>query len=325
MNPSARSVLLHDGALSLVVDGPPVHGLERWLPRFPPTGGEAADPAHDAAEIRVGTDGPDPGEAPETRQTFRLASVRAWVDDERERARLVCVTPGCSGSIDLAARRASLHVPARDETGAAAAELFTMLTVTSALLLGRLGRTLVHSAAVVDPAGRAWLLVGDTHAGKTTTTINMVRGGWHFLSDDHVVAGGTGTGGEPWIEGWARPFHVDSGWERGEVTGHREGVEPAEFGADRWRRTAPLGGILFPRVRPDERTGLEPVPPGTALTTLIRQTPWLMADRRAAPGVLTLLQAMVGLPAFALTLGRETYRDADLLLARCAPLLTAHG
>jgi hypothetical protein len=311
-----RHVLCHDGALWLHAPVRPLAGVERWVPRFLDGG---AVPSGDAAGIRVTVDaGAGRLERPRPRPTFGLDTVDAWVDDAAREVRLRCEGAG-AGRVGLQERRAALRTPAA-QTALSAAELFTMLTVSSALLLGRLGRTLVHAAAVVDPAGRAWLLVGDTHAGKTTTTVNLLRAGWGFLSDDHVVAFAGGDGGV-WIEGWPRPFHVDEGWARGEVTGRRAAVEPASFGAERWRRTAPLGGLLFPRVDPPEPTRLARLSGAAALSALLRQTPWLMTDREAAPRLLSLLRAMSERPSYALSAGLDTYADPLRLAAVCETVL----
>jgi hypothetical protein len=307
-----RHVLCRDGALRLEAPDAPLPALDRWLPRFLDGDADAEDADAAVISVRHGarTGVPRPAGAP----TFSLDTVGAWVRGGR--VRLAGGEPGCGGRLLLECRRARIRVPERP-TPDAAAELFTLLTVSAALLLGRLGRALVHAAAVTDPAGRAWLLVGDTHAGKTTTTINLVRGGWGFLSDDHVVAF-PGPGGVE-IEGWPRPFHVDEGWSRGEVTGRRAAVEPATFGAERWTRTAPLGGLIFPRVDAVAPTRLEPLAAAAALAALIRQTPWLMTDRGAAPAVLPLLREMSTRPAYSLSVGLDTYADPALLAVRCAP------
>lgn len=320
MHPVSNRILSHDGAL--VLRAPvPSPGLTRWFPRFHDS--PAAQPGPARAWIRLAGSAEHPTAVPPFRPSFTFDTLRAWVDDGQGRVCLVCRTPGMSGVVDLRGLRARLQVAAHEPLSLADAELFTMLTISSAMLLGRLARALIHAAAVVGPDGGAWLLVGDSHAGKTTTTINLVRGGWAFLSDDHVVAGPALGGGRMLVDGWPRPFHVDAGWTRGEVTGRREPVDPSVFGVDRWRRTAPLRGLLFPRVSPREPTMLQPLPSGRALTLLIRQSPWLMADRAAAPGLLRLLAAMSRLPAFALSAGMDTYQNPALLAERCRPLLDA--
>jgi hypothetical protein len=131
--------------------------------------------------------------------------------------------------------------------------------------------------------------------------------------------------GSVWVEGWPRTFHVDAGWERGEVVGRRIGVDPADFGPDRWVRRAPLAGLLFPEVVPGSPTRLEPLPAATALVRMLRQSPWLFGDPGAAPAVLALLQDAAGMPAFQLRLGLDSYRDASRLRACLPPRFTRSG
>jgi hypothetical protein len=66
-------------------------------------------------------------------------------------------------------------------------------------------------------------------------------------------------------------------------------------------------------VEADRPTRLLAHPAGEALAGLLRQSPWLLADRGAAPGVLALLQQAAEAPAHGLRLGLDTYRDAPRL------------
>jgi hypothetical protein len=311
-----RHRLLEDGLLELSADPALSAGLAEWLPRIPSAATGAARP--DAAHIRVECAGPEGVDAPTAHRTFRLFRVSAWVDGERDQARLHGGDPRAAGLVDLSTRHAVLQAPATDDVRGG--DLFMMLTIASALLLGRLGRALVHAAAAVAPDGRTWLLVGDTHAGKTTTTINLLRTGWRFLSDDHVVLSARPTG-ELWVEGWPRALHVDEGWDRGEITGRRVAREPGVFGAERWQRSAPLAGLIFPRVDADRPTRAAPLDSVTALTRLIRQTPWFLSDRTAAPDLIRVLQHAAALPSMELSLGRDTYDDPVRLRACLDPAL----
>ena len=188
-----------------------------------------------------------------------------------------------------------------------------MLTASAALLAGRRGRAVLHAAAAITPDGGAWMLVGDAWAGKSTTTATLVAARWDYLSDDQVVLGDA-TGGLA-LEGWPRTAHLDAGWRRGAPEGRRVDADLARLGGGRWRRAAPLAGILLPGVAPDEPTVLAPAPASRALEALLRQSPWLLADRDAAPGILALLTRAASLPAFSLRLGRDTFARPDALLA----------
>ncbi len=62
-----------------------------------------------------------------------------------------------------------------------------LIPVISELLL-RKGKLLMHAGCVATPEGEGILLLADGGGGKTTTVYAMVREGFHFLSDDLVVA-----------------------------------------------------------------------------------------------------------------------------------------
>ncbi|MFI5236051.1 MAG: hypothetical protein ACHQXA_10090, partial [Gemmatimonadales bacterium] len=137
--------------------------------------------------------------------TLSLFDVRCWVDGNQ--AELRDRSPA-SASIDLVCGQAAV---ALSPLGPDATE--PLLTVSAAFLLGRAGKALVHAAAVVDQAGRAWLLVGDSHAGKSSATATLLLGGWEYLSDDQVVVERRGE--VLWAEGWRRAFNLDEGWSGG--------------------------------------------------------------------------------------------------------------
>lgn len=202
-------------------------------------------------------------------------------------------------------------------------DLYSMLTISAAMLVGRLGRALVHGAGVVPPGGNAWLIVGDAKSGKSTTCANLIAAGWDYVSDDQVVLRKTDSG-ETRIEGWPRDFHLDEGWGRGTPTGRRRAVDASSLGPGRWRRMADLSGILLTRVTGAHRTELWPARPGDALAALIRQAPWLLADPPVAPLCLEVLRGVAARPAFQLVLGRDTFHDPGRL-AGLLPLEDAVG
>jgi hypothetical protein len=308
--------LLEDGSLTLEIVPSLLPSAGRWLPLLP--AGAPLPPAGALLSLRPAT--APPAERPDRHRTLALGSVDVWVDDDRV---VLAGSRGVEGALDLAALRGEIGVPLREPAagrGAAAdGEVFSACTVAASLLLGRLSRALVHAAAVVPPGGEGWLLVGDARAGKTTTCATLLSGGWSYVSDDHVVLR-RGTSGILEVEGWPRPFHLDGGWERGEPLGHREPVDPRRRWPGRWRRSAPVAGLLFPRVAAGEATRLEAIDGAEALAALLRQSPWLLADRRAAPAVLALLRDAAALPARLLRLGRDAYAAPGTLTRVLEPL-----
>lgn len=294
--------LLHDGRLRVEAHPRLLPPLTRWLPLLPDD--TPADPRGSVIRVLPSSDAPPA--PPAERRTLALGGVDAWVAGDLAR-----ISAGALawGTVDLRAGVAEVRV-GEDGIGSEAAlwALYSACTLSAALLLGRMGRALAHAAAVAPPEGGGWLLVGDSRAGKTTTCANLTGAGWRYLSDDHVVLYRDGDGRVA-AEGWPRPFHLDVGWDAGTVEHARGETDPRERWPGRWRRTAPLGGMLFPRVEAGAPTALEPAEAGGALAGLLRQSPWLLADRGCAPRVLALLRDAALLPAHALRLGLDTYTD----------------
>jgi hypothetical protein len=306
--------LLRDGSLGIRIAPHLADAAARWLPLVPADG----DVRPGARVIRLtggaGEEAPMEGEP-----TLRLGTVGAWMQDGSAG---LAGSAGLRGTVRL---NGGAHLQVADAAPFAASEweVFTGCTLAGALLLGRMGRALVHAAVPVDADGRAWLLVGDTHAGKTTTCANLLQAGWRYVSDDHVILRAAQGGIE--AEGWPRPFHLDEGWEGGAPLHRRGTTDPHARWPGQWLQAAPLAGLLFPRVQADRPTALERVSGADALALLLRQSPWLLADRGAAPALLALLQRAASLPAWSLRLGLDSYADPALLSARITAATSGTG
>jgi len=307
--------LLRDGALTLRVHPSLTGAAEAWTPL-------TADPAPPGpARLRLVPGRARPFDLPAGEPPLQVLRVDGWVDPAAARVRLASRDGALWGSVDLARLRAAVALRPGPLPPQAGYDLSAALSIAAALLLGRLGRALLHAAAVVAPDGRAWLLVGDSHAGKTSTCVNLIRAGWDWLADDQVVARADAESGGVVVEGWPRRFTLDDGFETGASLGRRTPTDPGRFGPGRLRRAAPLGGVLLPRVRAGEPTRLHPAHPADALGALIRQSPWLLADAQAAPGVLALLSRMSQTCVCHMVLGTDTYADPALLQVRVAEAL----
>jgi hypothetical protein len=304
--------LLHDGRLRVEVHPRLLPSIARWLPLVPTD----TPPHPDGAVIRILPADAHPPAPPEAERTLSLGGVDGWMDEARAR---IAGASGVHGTVMLAESAAELRAPLEGGRADVALDLYSACNLCSGLLLGRMGRALAHAAAVAPPGGGAWLLVGDSRAGKTTTCANLVSAGWSYLSDDHVVLY-RDADGRIAVEGLPRPFHLDEGWETGGIVERRGNTDPHQRWPGAWRRTAPLAGLLFPRVEADAPTALAPLAAADALAGLLRQSPWLLADRIAAPAVLALLREAALLPTHRLRLGRDTYADPALLAERVEPL-----
>jgi hypothetical protein len=116
---------------------------------------------------------------------------------------------------------------------------------------------------------------------------------------------------------------VDEGWERGEVVGRRIDFDPSRLGRESWAASAPLAGILFPRIQGDGTTGIRPLRTAAAFVRLVRQSPWFLADRTSASAVLPLLERVARVPAYELDLARDSYHRPELLQTVLEPLFSA--
>jgi hypothetical protein len=310
--------LLEDGSLALRVDASVWEAVAPWVPRVPPR--EPA-PGEARAWIRV-EPGPPTFPPPDGPPGFHMRILAGWM---RASGEALLSSPDLR--VSAVAEPAALHATVRVNAPAGpdadrGVEMFEALTLPAALLLGRLGRTLVHAGAVVAPGGGAWLLAGATFGGKSTTCLNLIRGGWDYLADDHVVLSHAPGGGVR-VEGWPRRFNLDHGYAAGASVGVRGRVDPDAFGPGRWRRAAPLAGLLFTRVEAALPTALAPITPADALGRLLDQSPWLLVDTGAAAAVLALLGETARNPAWELRLGHDCYSDPlrlqTVLSPACGP------
>ncbi len=284
---------------------------------------------------------------------IRLGGVDVHLSKDGESAITRCKSGIAFGSIDLTRRQATIRITP-NVAASRGNDVSAQLTLCVALLMGRIDRALMHAAAVVPPDGDAWILVGDSHSGKTTTTMNLMISGWQYLSDDHVVIGWGSEdlktkgsrveeseveeskaeesnrihnakktqlpGKYPTVEGWPRVFHLDSGWGTETPKNIRCNVDPRQYLSAHKSQACDLGGMLFPVVEANEATKLIRISGAEALAGIVRQSPWLMADHKSAASTFALFTAMCKLPAYQLRLGLDTFNNPGLLAERMALL-----
>lgn len=311
--------LLEDDSLAVCVADAVFEPVGAWLPLHARPIGEVV--ANGAARIHVAMDaGAEDDGARDTGGStpslMRLGPVSAHALDTDT---IALRSPDARGLVSLAEDTARIGIVGDPDAGTTTAGLYCMLTLSAALLLGRMGAALVHAGAVADHEGRVWLLVGDTHAGKTTTSVALADAGWRMLADDQVVLR---MGAQGWVvaEGWPRRAHLDAGYETSAISGTRIPVDlRGRWGAQVYR-SAPVHAVILPRVVAAAPTAARRVTGADVFTALVRQSPWLMADRVAAPGISALLRSVAGRPGVALDLGADSYGKGTML----AELLTGH-
>ncbi|GAC1478113.1 MAG: hypothetical protein NVS1B4_21600 [Gemmatimonadaceae bacterium] len=303
--------LLRDGALTLSLDEGIVSAIEPWAPAFT----DAAAPPSLSSRIAITVERrlapPHDQLTRPASADFTMSGVAAHVASDGAAVALYAHDDSCGGRVHLAHGRAELWTTVGE--GERCPPLRSMLTIAAGLLMGRLHGALVHAAALVDPDGEGWLLVGDRWSGKSTTCASLVAAGWNYLADDQIVLRPDPTATRIVAEGWPRQFNLDDGWELGVVRGRRR--PRGQFMATSRQETAALRGLLFPFVEPAAPTALLSTTAGDALTKLIRQSPWLLYDRAAAPAVLALFRDAAQLPTYGLRLGLDSYARGDVLAA----------
>jgi len=341
--PSHVTHALVDGLLALEVEDRVASLVQAWIPRNSILA--AADAAF-AARIAVVVSGQrdvrgrttvtvDTGSRP----ALTLDGVKLWITGDhgvmRGAVASAAPVPGlanasnastvaaaddvsvATGRLDLESGRALITVPASGP----ASDAYSMLTIASALLLLRQECALVHAGAVVASDGGAWLLVGDTHSGKSTTCLNLLRGGCRYLADDQVVLR-AGNGSSIFVSGWQRDFHLDEGWHEGDRIGCRGTIDPFEFSPET-PREAPIAGVLLLSIAAAAPTRLTKAASSEALAGIVRQTPWFLLDRPIAARALKLLSRVALLPTYALSVGLDVYTDANRLMEVVSPALGA--
>ena len=287
--------LTHDDALRLSATPALAQLVARWLPFH------AVSCDDGAAGITIDVVEPGVVELPASLPavTLRMGETHcrvdgdvAWLDG-----------PGVRARVDLAGGRATIEL----DRAAPAVDVVPALTLPSALLLARSRRYLLHCGAVEHPGGGVWLLAGDSRAGKTSTSLSLARAGWGLLADDHVVLRPLDDGWE--VEGWPRLLHPDERWREGTPTGRRIDLDPRREPGVRLAGPGRLAGVLLPSVRGAEATAVTPARHSDALSMLLRQTAWSVADRGVAARALADLTAATSVPTLSLRLGLDTFGD----------------
>jgi hypothetical protein len=291
-----RHLLLDDSVL-LDVDPRLESAVSSWIPLAScrSGGGDQAESrifVHTAPLLGV--------KVPNTTPTLRIGSVGVWLNQESGRAMLGAAERDCAGAVDLQYRQATLVASACAE---AVPRLHTALTLATALLLGRLGRALVHAGAVVQPGGRAWLLICQQGNGGHTAFVRLMMAGWPSLAIHSVVLRENGVRGSIVVEGLPE----------------REGAAQMEPGGGRHVGSADLAGVLILRSTPPQPTLVVRRPETDLLSALEPESPWLRLDQPGAAGILRAMHGGLRLPTFELLQGLDTYADH----ARLADVLDA--
>lgn len=142
-----------------------------------------------------------------------------------------------------------------------------LIRVVDEAVLQRLtGLRAVHAGAVVW-GGRALLMPGSSHAGKSSLVAELLRQGATYFSDEYALIDAEGR-----VHPYPRPLLLRNGSPK------QHPVLPGECNASVGNAPAPIGWILSLQYQPAGGWNIETIPQSEALMTLLRHTPHLLAD-----------------------------------------------
>jgi hypothetical protein len=124
----------------------------------------------------------------------------------------------------------------------------------------------VHAGTVVW-SGRALLLPGITHAGKSTLVAELLRRGATYFSDEYALIDSEGR-----AHPYPRPLLLRNG------SPEQVPVLPGECNASVGDAPVPVGWILSLEYKPASTWNVAAVPQSEAVLTLLRNTPHVLAE-----------------------------------------------
>jgi hypothetical protein len=186
-------------------------------------------------------------------------------------------------------------------------------------LLRRRGYYMLHGFALVR-SGRAILLVGQSHSGKTTTGLALLRAGGAFLSNDTVVLQDRPEGiyalpfpGRPGIRPYSfklLPWLRDKSWEY--VSEEQWLLQVTDWPGG-WGEAAPVDLVYFPQIDGRGLSQRRPVSASAAVVRLLEQSvqKWDSGDTVAHLPFWEKLGRQI--TSYLVQLGEDAAQTADML------------
>jgi len=173
-----------------------------------------------------------------------------------------------------------------------------LLWEVSRLMFERTGeRVHIHGAALVRD-GRAVVLAGRSHAGKSTLAGWLTYRGWGFLTDEAALVDPDALVVAPFWRpiGVRRPGPLDC--ILGDVLPEEDEVLVPASTIGALAPATPVTAIAFPSLSPNEPTALSPLSPAATLVELTRHFPGLIAGGRV--GFRRLARLVTEVPGYML-------------------------
>ena len=197
---------------------------------------------------------------------------------------------------------------------------YTLWEVTRLVLERAAPRITAHAAAVAHD-GRALVLAGKSHAGKSTLAAWLTARGWGFLTDEVALLDVDSAGGRADVHPFWRPIGVRRGGPLDAVvnapSGDAEVLIPAsELGP--LAGPAPLHAFVLPSYEPGATGALERISPAAVLANLCGHLPSLHDRGRVVfRAMATLVESVPGY--------RLAVDDLDQAEARLRELVEGSG
>jgi len=197
--------------------------------------------------------------------------------------------------------------------------LSTFFTPVLILLLRRARWHHIHAATVMDPSGRGWLLAGDSHAGKSTTTALLGANGWRVGADDSAFLfahDGRVLARAPRSLIALRPggralLAQAVGRDLDHIDPHP--FSPSDLGTSWTPQIAPQIALFL--ASGGTRTSGTPLSAPAALAQLVRASAWVMLEHEFAQQHLDLLTDLARqVRAYRVVLGPDLSADPSLIL-----------
>ena len=188
----------------------------------------------------------------------------------------------------------------------------SFLLIVLVFVMRRLGWYHAHGAAITDPRGRGWLMVGNSKAGKSTTTAFLATQGWQISTDD--IGFLSIRDGKAVARGPRERIALRRGGQ--ELLGAQAKGIPHRLRNKRLYSAEELGGAWTPLVIPEiivfpqfgERTAIAPATPRRALSELVKWSRWVLFEPQHAQEHLDVLgQLARQSQCFELTLGPDLF------------------
>jgi len=136
----------------------------------------------------------------------------------------------------------------------------------------------IHAGAVLWN-GRALLLPGATHAGKSSLVAELLKQGATYFSDEYALIDSEGC-----VHPYPRPLLLRNGRPE------QIPALPSEWNAPIGHTPAPVGWILSLEYQPSSTWDVSPISQSEALLTLLQNTPHVLAD---SPELVPIFQRAV--------------------------------